>query len=204
MNTKTYIDIQFKGNGFSPKKLKKLTALPLEILVESGEIAKKGRHKGEKSPFGIALLKLDNTDNILYEWSNKLINIKEYLTLTNVEEIIFDIESTNENFSNFTITTELANNLSLLNAKINFNKIDDNNFDELISKIILHISHASSIPNTENLQTNLQALKQSYSNNHMSLETTYGLIIFMFESLNSNSPNLETKSFEKFKKEYHE
>jgi hypothetical protein len=127
MNTPTYIDIQFKGNGFSPKTLKELTNLPLEILIESGQIAKRGRYKGKKSPFGIALLKLDNSDNVLLDWSKKLLNIKDSLVQSKVEEIIFDIESTNENFKNFTITTELANNLSLLNAKINFNKLEEDN-----------------------------------------------------------------------------
>ena len=38
MSQNAYIDIQFKGDGFSPVKLKALTKFPLEILVESGEV----------------------------------------------------------------------------------------------------------------------------------------------------------------------
>lgn len=203
METNTYIDIQFKGNGFSPKTLKKLTDLPLEILIESGQIAKIGRYKSEKSPFGIALLKLENSDNVLTEWSKKLLDIQESLLQSKVEEIVFDIEFTIENFKNFTVTTELANNLSLLNAKINFNKIEEDNLEEVISKFISHISQTPSIPNGENLQVNLNALKDLYSNNQISPETTYGLIVFMLESLNPLSKPA-TEIFEKYKKEYHE
>jgi len=204
METKTYIDIQFNGDGFSPKTLRNLTKLPLEIIVESGEIASKGRYKEKKSPFGIALLKIDNSENVLLDWSKKLISFKDYLKLSNVGEIIFDIQSTNDNFKNFTITSELANNLSVLNAKIKFNKIEDDNLDEVITKLIFHISHTSSIPSSDLLQKKLEILRKLDSDNNISAETTYGLIVYMFESLNNTTEGTETESFKKFRKEYHE
>lgn len=204
MDTRAYIDIQLKGNGFSPKALKRITNLPLEILVESGQIAKIGRYKGEKSPFGIALLKLEDSENVLIDWSRKLLKIKDKLAETQVEEIIFDIESSSDNFKKFTVTTELANNLTQLNAKINFNKIEEDNLDEVISKLIFHISNNHSIPNWKDLQVNLNSLRILYAGNNISPQTAYGLIIFMLESSNKSSTESVKDTFEKYIKEYNE
>ncbi len=122
----TYVDIRFKGKGFSPKKLGEVTKLPIEVLVESGEKGKIGRYRGKPSPYGIGLLKIDTLDNQkLISYCDILIKKKDELKAANLEEIVFDIETSSKNLSSFTINSELAKMLVLLNARLEFNQIEE-------------------------------------------------------------------------------
>ena len=130
MNSKTNIDIHFKGNSFSPKKLSELTRLPIESLVESGEISKIGRYRGKPSPYGIGLLKLNPEENVIDKYCTILLGYKSALKESKVEEILFDIE-TNDGFQYFSILPKTAKILSTLNARIEFHKIPQNEEDRL-------------------------------------------------------------------------
>lgn len=57
----TTVDIVFEGNRFSPKALKKTTGLRINLLIEFDEIAKRGRYKGQKPPYGLATLKIESS-----------------------------------------------------------------------------------------------------------------------------------------------
>lgn len=122
MMNKSFVDIQLKGEGFSPTLLQQKTNLPLEIIVESGDIAKIGRYKGEKSPFGIGIISFEFSAEKILEWSNKLKSLKSELDLFNVSEIIFDLEADDEVFSFLNISSELVKNLAALNADFNIRK----------------------------------------------------------------------------------
>ncbi len=129
MNTKQ-IDIRFEGTYFFPSVLKKETDWPLNILVESGEISPRGKFKGKPSPYGIALLKIDEDftkkDPIetIVLYSNKLIKIKKILEKSGVEEIVFDIETSNSKEYNYSLESDFIKKLNFLNARVDFHGND--------------------------------------------------------------------------------
>lgn len=202
MTESTYIDIQFKGNEFSPKKLKKLTGLPLEILVETGEKSKKGRYKGKPSPFGIAVLKIEPTQESILKWCNQLLLLKSNLKDSFVKEIIFDIESTNDNFSNFSITQELSNKLTKLNAIINFTKIPNIEVDEFLHRILIHLDQTS-IDNKELVAYKLKTIEKLWAKEIMSSKFSYAIVIYLLESLDSKK-KLEPDTLQKYFDEFQE
>lgn len=202
MTENTYIDIQFKGDGFSPKKLKNSTGLPLEILVETGEKSKKGRYKGKPSPYGIALLKIEPTQDSIINWCNQLLLLKSNLKKSSVKEIIFDIESTNENFSNFSITKELSSKLNKLNAIINFTKTPNVEVDEFLKKVLLHLEQTT-IEKKELVLYNLKTIEKLWAKEIMSTKYSYAIMIYIIESLNSNK-NIEPENLQKYIDEFQE
>jgi hypothetical protein len=122
-----FIDIKFEGSKFSPKTLMNLTKLPLEVLAEYGEIASRGRYKGKKSPYGLALLKVEpknnfeNLEDALRKVVKKLISHKKHLAECNVEEISVDVE----NNSSYKLEKDIIKDLSKLNANIDINPIEE-------------------------------------------------------------------------------
>jgi hypothetical protein len=68
------LSVRFEGDKFSPKMLKTLTGWNLEVIAEYNEIADKGRYKGKKSPYGLAVLELKNNakKNITEDVQNSL------------------------------------------------------------------------------------------------------------------------------------
>jgi hypothetical protein len=56
------IRIQVGGEGFSPKKLKKLIDLPITILSESRELGLSGKYRGKLSPYGLCYIVTDQYD----------------------------------------------------------------------------------------------------------------------------------------------
>lgn len=202
MTYNTYIDIQFAGENFSPNKLKKLTNLPLEILVETGDIAKKGRYKGKPSPFGLALLKIEPNQNSISKWCDILLSKSNLLAESNVREIVFDIESANENFSNFSINKELTEKLSQLDAIINFTKIPKVEVDEFIQKIFIHFND-SSINNKKIIFHNLKIIGEQWSHEHMSPRFSFAIAIYLLESINSKKV-IELEKFQKYIDEFQE
>ena len=81
---KINIDIRFEGKKFSPRTLKNLTKLPIEVIMESGEIASLGRYKNKPAPYGLGLLsvKVDpkkRLNDMLVGYLNKLVNKKREL-----------------------------------------------------------------------------------------------------------------------------
>jgi len=116
-----HFGIRFEGNKFSPKLLETLTGFPLKVLAEYGEISKKGRYKGQPSPYGMAFLDIDyelkenNLIEVLDKYTTILLRKKGALNESHVDEIIFDIETSKNNVP---LEGEVLRKLGELNAKI--------------------------------------------------------------------------------------
>jgi len=128
----TNIDIRLEGSKFSPKKLKAITNLPVEILAEKGEIAKKGRYKGKPSPYGIALIPVnesskENLSTVMSRYTQMLLKDgKKALKESGVEEIVVDIETSPHSIAGFSFEEKLIHEISELNARIVFQTVEDN------------------------------------------------------------------------------
>jgi hypothetical protein len=97
----TYIDIVFEGNKFSPKKLRQLTNLDIEILAEYGEIGRNGRYKGKIMPYGLGMLKVSQTlsediNLTLKKVIDDLLLKRAAITSSGVDEITLDLENFSE------------------------------------------------------------------------------------------------------------
>jgi hypothetical protein len=135
----TYIDIRFEGDRFSPKKLKKLTQLPIEILAEYGEIAKKGRYKNKPTPYGLALLKVEKNGKKdlrtnLFNSIKFLLTEKQALKKSGVEDIIVDIETSPNIEEGFYFDEDILASLSKLKAKIEFHTVKDEKNYRVVAK----------------------------------------------------------------------
>ncbi|MCF8461134.1 MAG: hypothetical protein K9G46_10435 [Flavobacteriales bacterium] len=203
MSQNAYIDIQFKGDGFSPVKLKALTKFPLEILVESGEVGTKGKYRGVPSPYGIALLKIAPNEKAILEWCDKLLDQKKSLQKSKVGEIIFDIESTSSFSPNFSVTPELSSRLSKLGAKIVFSEIPDVELDEFVEQLVVHFKNAS-IPKKkkDELLRNLLAFKTVGGNEKISARVAYAMMVAFIEL--SAGKSLTNLYFSRYKEEFQE
>lgn len=120
---KINIDIRFEGKNFSPRTLKDLTKLPIEVIMESGEIATIGRYKNKRSPYGLALLNIKpdpkkNLNDLLDDYLSKLVNRKKEIEQSGVEEIVIDVETPILKDSEFSLEKNLWNKLSALNARV--------------------------------------------------------------------------------------
>lgn len=129
----TFIDIRLEGDNFSPIKLKSLTNLPIEVIAEKGEIAKKGRYKGKPYPFGMALIKVDGKskddfNNILGGYLAILLkDKKKALKQSGVEDIVVDVETPSHQDSRFSFEKKLIKEISNLNARIEFQTSEEQN-----------------------------------------------------------------------------
>lgn len=203
MTQNAYIDIHFKGDGFSPKKLKTLTKFPLEILVEAGEVATKGKYRGIPSPYGIALLKIAPDQNSILEWCDRLLQQRKSLKTSKVEEIIFDIESTRNFTSSFSVTPELSSRLSKLGAKLVFSEIPEVELAEFVEQMIAHFKNAT-MPKKkkEELLHNLLSFKTFGGNEKISARVAYAMMITIIE-LNSGK-SLNNSYFKQYLQEFQE
>ncbi len=125
---KKYIDIVFSGDKFSPKNLKKYTKLPIECLVECGEIADRGRYKGTIYPYGLGVLKITPTDDI----NSSLINIldmilnkhSDSLYLSGEPRITIDIVNYGKS-AIFDISDDVSTKIKSLNIPLDFYEFKD-------------------------------------------------------------------------------
>ncbi len=120
MNIKSYINIQLKGDDFSPTMLREKTNLPIEVIIDSGDIAKIGRYKGKKSPYGIGVISFLFDEAKVIGYSNKLKKIKR--TEHHLDEIVFDfIFAENESFDISPIVlksiTDISANFTITDSK---------------------------------------------------------------------------------------
>ena len=200
----TFIDIQFKGNGFSPSRLRDLTGLPVEPIIESGEISQIGRYKGKPSPYGFGLLKVEPKANVIYKYANILNAKKKALVEAKVDEIVFDIEADNMGFASIVIPPEVSKLLSEINARIEFHKIPDSDSDNLVNlaeKLITHVtSSTSSVQDKVKYEALLSHLLKNKFRTHITPEITYALAANLIDN-KENTKNREFTPFEKFFKE---
>ncbi len=134
------IDIRFEGDKFSPVKLKGLTGLPIETLAEYGEIARKGRYRGKSSPYGLALLKVEEQPNkniyfILNKYLKKLLDKKREISNSGVEEIVIDVETPPHRESGLSFDNDILLKVSKLNARIDVHTISENEYEPSLSEL---------------------------------------------------------------------
>jgi hypothetical protein len=194
MKSTSHLDIQFIGNNLNVNNLSKDINLPLESIVSAGEIAKLGRYKGLPSPYGIGLLKIDPSIESITYYTDILLNVKDSILKNNVEEIIYDVDANSEDLENITLTSSIMMKLSLLNAKIQFNKheISNNNFSSLIDKINLKISTLSNL-NKKDFQDILNITSKTFEDKNLKPEYAYAIIVTYLETLNGNNKQLKSK-----------
>ncbi len=120
------IDIRFEGDNFRPSELMDKTKWPLNILVEAGQISPRGKFKGKPSPYGIAFFTINmNSDindpiELIDIYSDKLLYNQDNLRESGVEDIIFDIETSNSKEYNYSLDEKIIKKLSQLNARVDF------------------------------------------------------------------------------------
>lgn len=135
--------IRFEGSKFYPSKLKDRLHFPIKTLAEYGKNSETGRYKGKPSPYGLAVLEIlhkkneKNVYNIIKRHIEELLQNQIHLKESGVEEIVFDIETSRDSSSEISISPELLGSLSLLNAKVEFHTItDEDDFETKIYKLL--------------------------------------------------------------------
>lgn len=122
---KPTVRVQLLGDGFSPKKLKERTKLPIESLVEFGEVYKNGRFKGKPSPYGFGYISVGVlNERTLEEYADKLIMYQSDLLENAVDEIVFDVYAPNKYIKAISVTPSFAGKLNELGARIEFTNSD--------------------------------------------------------------------------------
>ena len=119
---KNFIDIRFSGKNFSPGKLRELSGLPVETIVEAGEIGKKGRYKGKITPYGLGTLSVEkfNTE-ALTKCLDQLLIQKLILDNANVEEMVIDFDANTTGLGSFNFSPDLLKKIFDLNARLELN-----------------------------------------------------------------------------------
>lgn len=213
----TFIDIRLEGDKFSPKKLRELTNLPLEAIAEYGEVAQTGRYKGKPSPYGMALIKVDGTDE---ENFNKIIS--QYLSLlaqdnkraikeSGVDDIIIDVETLPNKETNFSFNPEIIQEISKLKGRIDFQTIEEDaeeysleDWDFILNKEefkdLIPKRKARKIENLikrKKITGHLTYIPETRQNAIVTNNSLYGIIyiITYFDKEEKDTP-----SFEKFKR----
>lgn len=117
----TSVDLVFEGAKFSPKALKAATGLRIVPLVEFGEIAKRGRYRGQEAPYGLATLKIESASpedlNIIINSALKYLQLeRDSLLKAGVEDVSLDTESIEG--KDLAVSDEVYKNLEQLNKAL--------------------------------------------------------------------------------------
>jgi len=137
--THNTVYIRLEGSCFQPAMFIRKTKLPFKILAEPGKVMKIGRFKGKPSPYGLAQLEVasssvpSNLGGLLKSYTNILLHHMGSFQESGVEAIIFDVEVTAGRAFQTTLTTDVFNNLSKLNASLQFHALssDSKGLDQL-------------------------------------------------------------------------
>lgn len=202
MNEPIYIDLQLKGKGFSPSKFGASIGLAIEPIVESGEIGKVGRYRGMNIPYGIGLLRLEPREEAILPYAKILLKNKKALKENNVEEIIFDVDATPQRLENFSITPIIARMIAMLNARIQFHSIeeeDENDFSDVLNKLTSKMSSSRKIPQSKLVAFLLKNIDTNKYKGHVSSEYMYSLFVYIFENMGDK---VEKPTFDKVIREY--
>jgi len=208
MNT-TQIDIRFEGNNFTPSALQKELGLSLNILVEAGEISKKGQFRGKPSPYGIAYhtidhdLELEDSIPLIEKYLNKLIKNQSILDKVGVEEIIFDIETLNSKAYSYSLDTDIIKKLEKLNARIDFHGNElEVAIDNWLNTIYQHSDKFLGHEKSSNL--NILRNKIIHSSPHIHVYNISHIyeFLFLYTIKHLGEPEDKIPSFEKSFLEY--
>lgn len=124
---RVFVDIVFEGDKFSPTALREATGLRLNPLAEFGQISKRGRFKGQKSPYGLAVLKIEPAIpedlNVMLNSAIRYLMLEyEVLRKTGVEEVYLDTEYLDD--KNLKVSDDIYESLKELNRALKSHKED--------------------------------------------------------------------------------
>ena len=159
------VDIQLEGDKFYPSKLMEKIKQPIKILAEFGAIAKKGRYKGDPSPYGLGLLEVtpkdnaNNTRNLIEEYSNKLLAWKQDLIDCGVDEIVLSIGHFKESPKNI-LSLKSMFNLILMNVSVEYYTLEAEEEDVFEDKYDVQKNIQFPLNNDEFYQTLVLNLKK--------------------------------------------
>ncbi len=198
MSKASYIDIQFKGKGFSPRLFAEKMELPVTALVESGELGKVGRYKGKPVPYGIGLLKIEPNSTAVHQYAEILSRKKNLLNSCSVEEIVFDVDATSKAMENISIDSETLKQLTAINARIQFHasKSQTNEVADLISRLS-SLLLSSNVPQKELLD---KLVTENSKKNKNAFGALYGLFVTLTNRQKSSEASELT--FDKAVKDY--
>jgi len=102
--------------------LRELSGLPVETIVEAGDIGTKGRYKGKPTAYGLGILAVKEFDSeVLNNFLGQLLTQKLILENTNVEEVVIDFDANTTGLSSFNFSAELLKKIYDLNARLELN-----------------------------------------------------------------------------------
>ena len=91
------IYIRLSGDGFKPSVLSERIGLPIEIISETGVIAKRGKYKGKPSPHGMGIIDISIPDisinTLVGVYSARLYDWKKILHELYVDDITIGINT---------------------------------------------------------------------------------------------------------------
>jgi hypothetical protein len=92
MEQRIKIDVHLSGVGFHPSKIQNSLNHEMTILAESGEIATKGRYRGQLSPYGLAVISLGHEPNNIKQFIAVLLSNKKALQQSGLEKVLVEVE----------------------------------------------------------------------------------------------------------------
>lgn len=210
MTTKQ-IDIRFEGQKFIPSILRNETNWPLNILVEAGQISPKGIYKGKPSPYGIAYftvnLDLENGDPIktIDTYSDRLIKHKKILQKSGVEEIIFDVETSNSQEYSYNLENKIINKLHKLNARVDFHGNETEiAFDTFVNDIYMNFSKVLNIEELHKFEVIRNKINETPNIHAFNISHAYEFFIYyLIKYMNVKEPKIPSfrDSFMEYNKE---
>lgn len=178
----TFIDIQFKGQTLRPRALSAAIGMSIESLIESGELGKIGRYKGQPSPYGIGLLKVKPSTSELEKVVQNLADQLSLLATYGVEEIVIDVDTNIENLEKLHFSNKLMKYCAALNARIQFNRHNDEiqNVDVFTHKLLSNLKETS-LANQDEVRNVIVSYKKEFSQSALTAENMYTLIMSLIE-----------------------
>ena len=182
------LDIRYEGSKFYPSKLKQKLNLPIEILAQYGEISSSGRYKGQPSPYGMGLLEVSSNEmdinDLLREYSGKLTEWKSDLQECGVDEIVLDIEDSNDFPFEISLSPDLMHNLTFMNVSIEIHSTGkEEQIEDRNAKIKKILSTLKKEDLTNTITKHLQNLHYKMSDDALS-------ILVYFLTTKNNSGNI--------------
>lgn len=197
MHGNAFIDIQFKGSLLKPAELGKATGLSIESLAESGQIAKKGRYKGQASPYGLGILKVNPSADDLLKVVHQLQTQKAQILSYGVEEILVDIDANGEELEKLSFSNELIHALASLNAKVQFFNHDTeaHNVNLLKNKLLNQIK-GQQFEDADSLTNVITTYANAFAENSLTAENVYALIVSLLERKPVSTATMKQKAKE--------
>jgi hypothetical protein len=120
MEQRIKIDVHLSGVDFRPSMIQNTLNHEMTILAESGEIATKGRYRGQNSPYGLAVISLEYEPNIIKQFIDVLLSSKKALQQSGLEKVLIEVELAHAAKFHFDIDAEQTAILKKSNILLSF------------------------------------------------------------------------------------